>query len=817
MGRTIILAKAFCLILLALCSGLADSSLAEAPAPQDSLWSAQWNMKNTGQSGGMPGIDVGLLGAWEFTTGSSLVTVAVIGAAADVDHPDFVPATGSIRINPEGDQGPVGTSIAGIIAAEANNGGAIKRGIAGIDQGCAVLTYEQYNDDKIEAAVNSGASVIELNFADEDPEDAKGEALAYAYRNDVVLIAPTGDGYSEDPRYPAALDGVIGVGGMRDDGIHRVHHSNYGVAVDLVAPDGDEFEQTDHWVTSLTDGGGYTKVRATDYAAAHVVGAASLLRGAHPELTNDDIANVLQLSARDISPTGWDVAFGHGLLKIDSAFRILQMPNTLRHLTVTSAPSVYSVTGEYACTFFDLEGLAPGVYFVKRYEIRAEVVFPHSYYNLAGAWGLGNSTNGFSSSGANLGIGFAEFVEETLTSTGGTIRTYVYEILTDLWGFPVGGFRPCAPNEVSFGYSALGEELLVTPTLHAAAYQDYHWLYWTDALSNEAEWHVDRKVSGNPWQTDYAVLPAGTNHFADSNIELGSVFYRYRIRPTNIHQTPDFSEEEVVSSRPKPPSCISARVMYVNTASHPWNPAVCSQNNDTCSGYYEEESFAPGGGGDEISLGVGDGGAATQDAGGGGGSPNCERTTAVIVSWRPPENQYTWDQRRYRIVKYRPSGDSLFAITTATADTFCVGANQYASLSVLTMDDNGEYSDPIYTALYTGHVNWCEQTPEKRAISGDLRGATTPSSFALNGNWPNPFNAGTVFSVTLAEQEDWSIEVFDVLGRSVRKLQGADGPGEVSIPFDGRSDSGQELASGVYFWRVTTPSASGARKMVVVK
>jgi len=40
-----------CLTLLGLCFGWSNVSRAEAPPPQDSLWSQQWNMKNTGQTG----------------------------------------------------------------------------------------------------------------------------------------------------------------------------------------------------------------------------------------------------------------------------------------------------------------------------------------------------------------------------------------------------------------------------------------------------------------------------------------------------------------------------------------------------------------------------------------------------------------------------------------------------------------------------------------------------------------------------------------------------------------------------------------------
>lgn len=122
---------------------VAEVLRADAQPPADSLWAQQWNMLNTGQSSGSPGADVGLLGAWGYSTGSSQIIVGLMRDAAYTPHPDFLPAVGGSRIVPDDDDAydPHGTFIAGIIMAEANNGGEVKRGIAGIDQGCILWNY----------------------------------------------------------------------------------------------------------------------------------------------------------------------------------------------------------------------------------------------------------------------------------------------------------------------------------------------------------------------------------------------------------------------------------------------------------------------------------------------------------------------------------------------------------------------------------------------------------------------------------------------------------------------------------------------------
>ncbi len=58
--------------------------------PNDPLFSQQWYLNNTGQSGGTPGADINVLPAWEIATGNG-VTIGIVDGAVDVDHPDLDP------------------------------------------------------------------------------------------------------------------------------------------------------------------------------------------------------------------------------------------------------------------------------------------------------------------------------------------------------------------------------------------------------------------------------------------------------------------------------------------------------------------------------------------------------------------------------------------------------------------------------------------------------------------------------------------------------------------------------------------------------
>jgi len=100
-----------------------------------------------------------------------------------------------------------------------------------------------------------------------------------------------------------------------------------------------------------------------------------------------------------------------------------------------------------------------------------------------------------------------------------------------------------------------------------------------------------------------------------------------------------------------------------------------------------------------------------------------------------------------------------------------------------------------------------------------LQGAPPlPKDYSLAQNYPNPFNAATVIEYTLVESSNIRLEVFDILGRRVRTLEsGPRAAGRHAITWDGRDGDGQLVASGVYFYRLSSPHFHFARKMMLLK
>jgi hypothetical protein len=95
---------------------------------------------------------------------------------------------------------------------------------------------------------------------------------------------------------------------------------------------------------------------------------------------------------------------------------------------------------------------------------------------------------------------------------------------------------------------------------------------------------------------------------------------------------------------------------------------------------------------------------------------------------------------------------------------------------------------------------------------------TIPKSYSLNQNYPNPFNPETVIEYNLAASGHVTLTVFNVLGQKVVDVVNAyESAGNKQAVWNGRDDTGREVQSGVYFYRLTTDNFSMTRKMMLLK
>ncbi len=117
-------------------------------------------------------------------------------------------------------------------------------------------------------------------------------------------------------------------------------------------------------------------------------------------------------------------------------------------------------------------------------------------------------------------------------------------------------------------------------------------------------------------------------------------------------------------------------------------------------------------------------------------------------------------------------------------------------------------------------------TPEHLAnavLSLRLDGIGRPTQNLLMQNYPNPFNPETWIPYQLSEDTPVSISIYDTTGRLIRTLSlGFQSAGfyssrERATYWDGRNELGERVASGIYFYQLTTPTFEQTRRLIIVK
>ncbi|MEU0576507.1 type VII secretion-associated serine protease mycosin [Streptomyces griseoincarnatus] len=271
---------------------------------------------------------------WPTTRGAG-VTVAVLDTGVEADHPDLdgnvLPGKDLVGFGArEGDEAWArhGTAMAGIIAGHGHGPGN-GDGVLGVAPEAKILPVRVILEDKdparakarttrgnalaegIRWAADHGADVINLSLGDDSasahPEEGEDEAIQYALRKGVVVVASAGNGGEKGDRisYPAAYPGVIAATAVDRYGTRapfstrRWYATVSAPGVDVIIADPDH-KYYEGWGTSA--------------AAAFVSGAVALVKAAHPDLTPAQIKRLLEDTARNAPAAGRDDSRGFGFI-----------------------------------------------------------------------------------------------------------------------------------------------------------------------------------------------------------------------------------------------------------------------------------------------------------------------------------------------------------------------------------------------------------------------------------------------------------------------------------------------------------------------
>ncbi len=284
------------------------------------------------------------------TPGNPDFVIGVVDTGADVAHPDLrhkvVCTNGDVT-----DTVGHGTFVSALAAGEGNDGVGVA-GTGGASR-LAIVRDNLFTDDSLAAgirlATDQGARVINLSFGGLEPSPPLADAVEYAARRGVLLVAAAGNETSNAPSYPAMYLQPPSSSGARSLGLSvaasdehggRAWFSNFGDWVSLAAPGAWSspdtcpelgvfsavptnanliFDQLDCENVVMADGARWGYAQGTSFASPLTAGAAALVWSVNPNLKNFQVGDILKRSASRPSGALWSPDLGAGILNVAAA------------------------------------------------------------------------------------------------------------------------------------------------------------------------------------------------------------------------------------------------------------------------------------------------------------------------------------------------------------------------------------------------------------------------------------------------------------------------------------------------------------------
>ncbi|MBS1550976.1 MAG: S8 family serine peptidase [Bacteroidetes bacterium] len=414
--------------------------------PNDQYFNSQWALTNTGQLlstgsafsmygdastvNGIPGSDMNVPAAWDFTTGSENIKIGVIDSGIDSLHPDLQKAghllPGYNAFNDlDGsavDVGNHGTSTAGLIGAVMDN----SIGIAGVAPDCKLMSICIFDENgntsnsvlarAFDTAFARGLDVLNNSWGGGTPSSLVTDAIDNAAINGrnglgcVILFASGNDGHNP-PIYPSVLPNVLSIGASTPHdqakspgtGNFFFWGSNYGEDengdLDMIAPTN---------CYTLKAGGGYEpNFWGTSATCPNAAGVAALVLSVNNSLNRQTVYSNLAKGCDKIDNVPYDINkvngkwstyYGYGRINALNSVRLAAgvdvTPPTINHLNVKSGSSTYPTI--INAEILDQDGSAVPVSGENQ---------PKLFYKIkkgAGSWSGFDSVNAFSVNGNNF-------------------------------------------------------------------------------------------------------------------------------------------------------------------------------------------------------------------------------------------------------------------------------------------------------------------------------------------------------------------------------------------------------------------------------
>lgn len=335
----------------------------------DPLFPLQFQMHNTGQVidgvAGVNDIDVNALEAWDISLGDN-VTVAVFDEGME-NHEDFgnrliggnTPATNG-NGTPLQNNATHGMNCAGVIGASDDN-----LGLRGVAPNVNFLSVNIFAGgttpgdiaDGIQWAIDNGADVLSnswsypyapCSWTHIDIENALQNAVTTGRNNKGAVVVFSAGNTGGCVNYPARNNNVISVGAVNNRGI-LFEYSSRGPELDLVAPSGEinylgNVRTTDRMGNKGRLPGHYEpRFGGTSASCPVVSGVAALVLSVNPNLTQQEVRDILTSTATDMGAEGFDNNFGFGRVNAFAA-----VVEAFSNITLTGSNTVCSSNTPYS-------------------------------------------------------------------------------------------------------------------------------------------------------------------------------------------------------------------------------------------------------------------------------------------------------------------------------------------------------------------------------------------------------------------------------------------------------------------------------------
>jgi hypothetical protein len=154
-----------------------------------------------------------------------------------------------------------------------------------------------------------------------------------------------------------------------------------------------------------------------------------------------------------------------------------------------------------------------------------------------------------------------------------------------------------------------------------------------------------------------------------------------------------------------------------------------------------------------------------------------------------------------------------------------IGSGSFSTLALLDVPvTSAQATYQVYSNVSDSSdqsTSWIPYQESLEVISTgveDQGPGTLPKGFSLQQNFPNPFNASTRIDYSLAASGFVSLEIYNILGQKVRTLVWqSQTPGAKSAYWDGTNNSGDDIPTGMYFYRLQTSTKSLTKKMTLIR